>query len=87
MPVLITENGLGEYDKLTEDKQIHDDYRINYLQSHVKAIKEAISDGAEVLGYCTWSYTDLLSWLNGYQSDMDLYMLIKTKHRRIFGTI
>ena len=67
MPVLITENGLGEYDKLTEDKQIHDDYRINYLQSHVKAIKEAISDGAEVLGYCTWSYTDLLSWLNGYQ--------------------
>ncbi|MGC3347894.1 family 1 glycosylhydrolase, partial [Enterococcus faecium] len=57
MPVLITENGLGEYDKLTEDKQLHDDYRINYLQSHVKGIKEAISDGAEVLGYCTWSYT------------------------------
>jgi 6-phospho-beta-glucosidase len=20
-----------------------------------------------VLAYCTWSYTDLLSWLNGYQ--------------------
>lgn len=67
MPVLITENGLGEYDELTEDKKIHDEYRIAYLSSHVKAIKEAISDGAEVLGYCTWSYTDLLSWLNGYQ--------------------
>ncbi|MGL5478834.1 MAG: family 1 glycosylhydrolase, partial [Clostridium sp.] len=21
----------------------------------------------ELLGYCTWSFTDLLSWLNGYQ--------------------
>ncbi|MDA9470662.1 glycoside hydrolase family 1 protein [Enterococcus sp. 5H] len=67
IPVLITENGLGEYDKLTEEKEIHDDYRINYLNSHIHAIREAMTDGVEVLGYCTWSYTDLLSWLNGYQ--------------------
>lgn len=31
------------------------------------AISDAIADGCQVLGYCTWSYTDLLSWLNGYQ--------------------
>ena len=67
IPVMITENGLGEYDKLTEDKQIHDDYRIDYLSSHVDAIGEAIAEGSEVIGYCTWSFTDLLSWLNGYQ--------------------
>lgn len=67
IPVLITENGLGEYDKITKDNEIHDDYRINYLNDHVHAIREAITDGVEVLGYCTWSYTDLLSWLNGYQ--------------------
>ena len=67
IPVMITENGLGEYDKLTDNHQIHDQYRIDYLSSHVHAIKEAISDGAEVLGYCTWSFTDLFSWLNGYQ--------------------
>ncbi|WP_086315470.1 beta-glucosidase [Enterococcus sp. 7F3_DIV0205] len=67
IPVLITENGLGEYDKLTDEKEIHDDYRIAYLSSHIHAIKEAITDGVDVLGYCTWSYTDLLSWLNGYQ--------------------
>ncbi|SJZ40696.1 6-phospho-beta-glucosidase [Pilibacter termitis] len=66
VPILITENGLGEYDKV-EDGKIHDDYRIDYLSKHVSAIREAISDGATVLGYCTWSYTDLLSWLNGYQ--------------------
>ncbi|MBL1229968.1 glycoside hydrolase family 1 protein [Enterococcus sp. BWB1-3] len=67
MPILITENGLGEYDKLTTEKEIHDDYRIDYLKHHVHAIQEAITDGVTVLGYCTWSYTDLLSWLNGYQ--------------------
>ncbi|MDR2832348.1 MAG: glycoside hydrolase family 1 protein [Streptococcaceae bacterium] len=66
LPILITENGLGEYDKLEEGK-IHDQYRIDYLSSHVSAVRDAISDGVNVLGYCTWSYTDLLSWLNGYQ--------------------
>jgi len=66
MPILITENGLGEYDKL-EDGQIHDQYRIDFLSAHVSAIRQAITDGVDVLGYCTWSYTDLLSWLNGYQ--------------------
>ncbi|MDR0199051.1 MAG: glycoside hydrolase family 1 protein [Streptococcaceae bacterium] len=66
IPVMITENGLGAYDKV-EDGKIHDSYRIDFLAAHVKAIREAISDGCDVIGYQTWSYTDLLSWLNGYQ--------------------
>lgn len=67
LPILITENGLGEFDKLQEGDVINDDYRIKYLKNHVKACKEAVTDGVELLGYCTWSFTDLLSWLNGYQ--------------------
>lgn len=67
IPVLITENGLGEYDEITETNEIHDEYRIDFIAKHILAIKEAITDGVEVLGYCTWSFTDLLSWLNGYQ--------------------
>lgn len=67
LPILITENGLGEYDKLEEDGRVHDEYRIDYLRKHVAAIQDALTDGVEVMGYCTWSYTDLLSWLNGYQ--------------------
>lgn len=66
MPILITENGLGEFDKL-EGNKIHDEYRIEYLKKHIKACKEAVNDGVNLLGYCTWSFTDLLSWLNGYQ--------------------
>ena len=66
LPILITENGLGAYDTLEENGEIHDEYRINYLKEHVGAIRSAIEDGAEVLGYCTWSFQDLFSWLNGY---------------------
>jgi len=66
LPILISENGLGEYDKV-EDGAIVDDYRIDYIRTHIKAIQEAITDGTEVLGYCIWSFTDLLSWLNGFQ--------------------
>lgn len=67
LPILISENGLGEYDKLEENDKVNDEYRIEYIAAHLKAIQGAITDGADVLAYCVWSFTDLLSWLNGYQ--------------------
>ena len=67
LPILISENGLGEFDKLEEGNIINDDYRIDYIEKHLRACKEAITDGVDLIGYCTWSFTDLLSWLNGYQ--------------------
>ncbi|MGZ7144750.1 family 1 glycosylhydrolase, partial [Streptococcus pyogenes] len=51
IPILITENGLGEYDKLTEDGKVHDQYRIDYLETHIAAINQAVENGATVLGY------------------------------------
>ena len=66
LPIVISENGLGAYDKL-EDGKIHDPYRIDYLRSHIEELKKACDDGCRVLAYCTWSYSDVLSWLNGYQ--------------------
>ncbi|MBP1999927.1 6-phospho-beta-glucosidase [Paenibacillus shirakamiensis] len=67
LPVFITENGLGEFDKLEKDQTIHDDYRIAYLKSHLIQCLQAMNDGVELIGYCSWSFTDVLSWLNGYQ--------------------
>jgi len=67
LPIIISENGLGAYDTVTEDGQILDDYRIDFLRKHVLACDEAILNGVELLSYCTWSFTDLLSWLNGYK--------------------
>ncbi|MGL5541354.1 MAG: glycoside hydrolase family 1 protein, partial [Erysipelotrichaceae bacterium] len=66
LDILISENGLGAYDTLEEDGSVHDDYRISFLREHIEAIEAAIEDGCVVLGYCTWSFQDLFSWLNGY---------------------
>ncbi|MEH7803594.1 MULTISPECIES: glycoside hydrolase family 1 protein [Bacillus] len=65
LPLIITENGLGAFDKLEEDGSIQDDYRIDYLEKHIEQIKWAITDGVEVFGYCPWSAIDLISTHQG----------------------
>lgn len=47
---------------------------IDYLRSHLEQCRQAISDSVDLIGYYGWSFTDLLSWLNGYQKDTDLYV-------------
>ncbi|SHJ48094.1 glycoside hydrolase family 1 protein [Hespellia stercorisuis] len=64
LPMIITENGLGAYDKL-EDGKIHDPYRIEYLRKHIEQMQLAITDGAEMMGYCPWSAIDLISTHEG----------------------
>lgn len=65
LPLIVTENGLGAYDKLTEDGKVHDSYRIEYLRKHIEQIQLAISDGCEMMGYCPWSAIDLISTHEG----------------------
>lgn len=64
LPLLVTENGLGAYDRL-EDGKVHDPYRIHYLREHIAQIQQAITDGAEMLGYNPWSAIDLISTHEG----------------------
>ena len=61
VPIFIVENGLGAHDEITSDHKIHDTYRIEYLHAHIKAIKEAIGDGVDVMGYTPWGCIDLVS--------------------------
>ncbi|MBU7496014.1 glycoside hydrolase family 1 protein [Lactiplantibacillus pentosus] len=67
LPIMVTENGLGAKDQLEDGKVVNDQYRIDYLQAHITEMQRALTDGVELLGYCAWSFTDLLSWLNGYK--------------------
>lgn len=60
-PLLIIENGIGAIDKLEDDHTIHDQYRIDYHREHIKALKEAVDDGVNLLGYTMWSCIDLVS--------------------------
>lgn len=60
-PLFIVENGLGAQDKPDADGQIHDDYRIRYVNDHLVQVWEAINDGVEVMGYTYWGPIDLVS--------------------------
>ncbi|MCC0641954.1 MULTISPECIES: glycoside hydrolase family 1 protein [unclassified Clostridioides] len=82
LPVIITENGLGAKDVL-EDGKIHDDYRIDYLNTHINACKLAIEDGVEMMGYCLWSFTDLLSSSQGFNKRYGLVYINRTDHETL----
>lgn len=64
-PLFIVENGLGANDVIEEDGSINDDYRIEYLKEHVKAMKEAIIDGVDLIGYTPWGCIDIVSASTG----------------------
>ena len=67
LPLIITENGLGMVDTLTDDGKVHDPYRIDYLSRHIHACALAIEDGVELFGYAPWSVMDLLSSHQGFR--------------------
>ena len=61
-PLFIVENGMGAKDTVNADGTIEDDYRINYLRGHIRAIKEAIEkDHVPVMGYTPWGCIDIVS--------------------------
>lgn len=66
LPLLVTENGLGAYDKLEEGDVVNDDYRIDFLRKHIEQAKLAITDGVNLIGYCPWSAIDLVSTHQGF---------------------
>ena len=69
-PLFIVENGLGANDVLLDKEvdgyRVSDDYRISYLQEHIKAFKAAVEeDGVDLLGYTPWGCIDLVSASTG----------------------
>lgn len=65
IPIFVVENGLGAEDHPDENGCIIDDYRIEYLKSHIQALGDAISDGVPVIGYTAWGCIDLVSASTG----------------------
>jgi 6-phospho-beta-glucosidase len=61
LPLFIAENGLGAYDRVDENGEIHDEYRIDYLKQHLLQVLQAIKDGVDVMGYTAWGPIDLIS--------------------------
>ena len=68
-PLFIVENGLGAKDTADADGSIEDDYRIDYLKRHIRAMMDAVElDGVELMGYTPWGCIDLVSASTGEMS-------------------
>ncbi|TKH37931.1 6-phospho-beta-glucosidase [Paenibacillus polymyxa] len=65
LPLIVTENGLGAFDKLEEGDVVNDPYRIDFFKKHIEQIQLAITDGVDVFGFCPWSAIDLVSTHQG----------------------
>jgi len=65
VPLMVVENGLGAADTVEADGSIHDPYRIAYLKAHIEAMREAIADGVDLMGYTPWGCIDLISASTG----------------------
>ena len=67
VPIFIAENGLGVKEELVNGT-VEDDYRIDYLRSHIIAMKTAIRNGIDLFGYTWWGPIDLVSNGSGQMS-------------------
>ncbi len=85
-PIYVTENGCS-YGMGPDGQGVVDDQpRIDYLESHLRAVAHAIADGADVRGYYCWSLMDNFEWAEGYAQrfglvHVDYETLVRTPKR------
>jgi beta-glucosidase len=66
-PLYITENGAAFFDPpQVEGAVLEDPLRVDYLRKHLRAVHDAIQQGADIRGYFVWSLFDNLEWAYGF---------------------
>ena len=71
IPFYISENGMGvegEEKFRNAAGYIEDDYRIAFIEGHLKYLHQAIEEGANCFGYHLWTFADNWSWTNAYKN-------------------
>jgi beta-glucosidase len=73
LPILVTENGVAD------DR---DELRPGFLVAHLRALAEAIEEGADIRGYLHWTGFDNFEWLEGYSARFGLVEVDRTSLER-----
>jgi len=82
MPVFVTENGMA-WDDHVQNGAVYDPERIDFIQGHLKAMKQAVDDGVNLQGFFYWSLLDNYEWAEGYEKrfgiiHVDFETLVRT---------
>ena len=81
--MFVTENGAAYVDVVGPDGSVHDPERIAYVDAHLRAVHDAIEQGADVRGYFCWSLLDNFEWAYGYAKRFGLvHVDYATQERR-----
>ena len=64
-PMYVTETGAAYVDHLV-DGRVDDPERLAFLDAYLRAVHEAIDEGADVRGMFVWSFLDNFEWAYGY---------------------
>ena len=83
VPLYISENGFAGSDYLDQQGQAKDPERIDYLDSHLRAVRTAMYRGADIRGYWQWSFMDNFEWGFGYSIRFGLVYVDYPTGRRI----
>jgi beta-glucosidase len=81
-PVYITENGMAAVDKL-EGNAVNDTVRVEYVRTHLEALKVAMDQGIDVRGYFLWSLMDNFEWNSGYEKRFGIVYVDYATQQRI----
>lgn len=81
--IVITENGASYSDGPGDDGAVHDDRRIAYLDSHIRAVVDARAAGVPVTGYFVWSLLDNLEWVAGFSQRFGIVWVDHATGQRI----
>nr|WP_255672597.1 GH1 family beta-glucosidase [Glycomyces amatae] len=71
-PLWVTENGCSYDVAPGPDGAVDDRQRIDYLDAHVRAVADAVDQGADVRGYLVWSLLDNFEWAEGFHQRFGL---------------
>ncbi|MBX2812573.1 MAG: beta-glucosidase [Myxococcales bacterium] len=81
--IYITENGCAYAAGPDSNDHIKDTQRIQYIESHIRSVHKAITEGAPVMGYYLWSLMDNFEWAFGYTKRFGMVWVDFTTQRRI----
>jgi beta-glucosidase len=66
LAIYVTETGIALHDYVDAAGVVRDWERIDFYAEHLRAVREAISQGVDIRGFFAWSLLDSFEWAMGY---------------------